>query len=57
MQVKMFETESYLSLEDEVNNFIEDLIVVDIKYKMVFMSDEYINPIIYSAMVMYRGRE
>ena len=53
MKVKLFDEESELDLEDDINNFIVDKEVIDIKYNVSLsvFSDEQIYS--FSAMIIY----
>ena len=54
MKVKIFDEESELDLQDDINNFIEDIDVIDIKYQVALsvFSDEQIYS--FSAMIIYK---
>ena len=53
MKVKLFDLEDEHDLEEEINKFIEDIEVIDIKYQVAFTTfgDEQIY--CFSAMVIY----
>ena len=53
MQIKIFDEEHEQDLEDNVNDFIEDKDVIDIKYEVAvsIFSEEQIY--CYSAMIIY----
>ena len=54
MKVKIFDEESELDLQDDINNFIEDIDVIDIKYQVALsvFSEEQIY--CFSAMIIYK---
>lgn len=53
MKVKLFDEESELDLEEDINNFIVDKEIIDIKYNVSLsvFSDEQIYS--FSAMIIY----
>lgn len=53
MKVKLFDEESELDLEEDINNFIIDKDVIDIKYNVALsiFSEEQIYS--FSAMIIY----
>ncbi len=53
MQIKVFDEEHEEDLEEKVNDFIEDVKVIDIKYQVAvcMFSDEQVY--CYSALIMY----
>lgn len=53
MKVKLFDEESELDLEEDINNFIVDKEIIDIKYNVALsiFSDEQIYS--FSAMIIY----
>ncbi len=53
MKVKLFDEESELDLEEDINNFIVDKDVIDIKYNVALsiFSEEQIYS--FSAMIIY----
>ena len=53
MKVKLFDEESELDLEDDINSFIKDKEVIDIKYSValsVYSSEQIYS---FSAMIVY----
>ena len=54
MKVKIFDEESELDLEDDINDFISDVDVIDIKYQVSLgiFSEEQIYS--FSAMIIYK---
>lgn len=57
MKVKIFDEESELDLEEDINKFIEDVDVIDIKYQVALgiFSEEQIYS--FSAMIVYKKDE
>lgn len=53
MQIKVFDEEHESDLEEKVNDFIDDVKVIDIKYQVSIsmFSDEQVY--CYSALIMY----
>ena len=53
MKVKLFDEESELDLEEDINEFISDKEIIDIKYNVALsvFSDEQIYS--FSAMIIY----
>lgn len=51
MKVKMISGYSYINLEEEINKFIEDVDVIDIKFQIKDDANRYI------GMVMYEEKE
>lgn len=53
MQIKIFDEEHEIDLEDKINEFISDKKVIDIKYQVAItmFSEEQIY--CYSAMILY----
>lgn len=53
MQIKVFDEEHEADLEEKVNDFIDDVKVIDIKYQVSIsmFSDEQVY--CYSALIMY----
>lgn len=53
MKIKIFDEEHEQDLEDQINDFIEDKDIVDIKYQIAvaMFSDEQVY--CYSAMILY----
>lgn len=57
MKVKLFDEESELDLEDDINKFIQDKEVIDIKYQVslsVFSEEQIYS---FSAMIIYEKNE
>ena len=57
MKVKLFDEESELDLEDDINKFIQDKEVIDIKYQVslsVFSEEQIYS---FSAMIIYEKKE
>ncbi|MBD9085271.1 sporulation protein Cse60 [bacterium] len=54
MKVKIFDEESEIDLEDDINKFIETVDVIDIKYQVSLglFSEEQIY--CFSAMIIYK---
>lgn len=55
MQVKIFDEEHEQDLEEQVNEFIKDKVVIDIKYQVsiaMFAEDQVY---CYSALIMYEN--
>lgn len=57
MKVKIFDEESELDLEEDINNFILDKDVIDIKYNVALsiFSEEQIYS--FSAMIVYTKKD
>ena len=57
MKVKLFDEESELDLQDDINNFIADVDVIDIKYQVALgiFSEEQVYS--FSAMIIYKEDE
>lgn len=57
MKVKIFDEESELDLEEDINNFIVDKEVIDIKYNVALsiFSEEQIYS--FSAMIVYTKKD
>lgn len=55
MKVKIFDEESELDLEEDINSFISEVDVIDIKYQVSLglFSEEQIY--CFSAMIIYKG--
>ena len=53
MKVKIFDMDHELDLEEEVNNFIRDKEIVDIKYNVAIEAIGEDQIYCYSAMVIY----
>ena len=55
MKVKLFDEESELDLEEDINKFIENVDVIDIKYQVSIgiFSEEQIYS--FSAMIIYKN--
>ncbi|XMB85599.1 sporulation protein Cse60 [Mycoplasmatota bacterium WC44] len=53
MKVKIFDFEHEEDLEEEINEFISDKQVIDIKYEVAMMYDNREQVYCYSALVMY----
>lgn len=55
MKVKLFDEESELDLEEDINKFIETVDVIDIKYQVALsiFSEEQIYS--FSAMIIYKS--
>lgn len=54
MKVKLFDEESELDLQDDINKFIADVDVIDIKYQVslsVFSEEQIYS---FSAMIIYK---
>ena len=55
MKVKLFDEESELDLEEDINKFIQNVEVIDIKYQVslsVFSEEQIYS---FSAMVIYKS--
>ena len=57
MKVKLFDEESELDLEEDINKFIIDKEIIDIKYNVALsvFSDEQIYS--FSAMIIYMKKD
>lgn len=57
MKIKIFDEESELDLEDDINKFIANVDVIDIKYQVALgiFSEEQIYS--FSAMIIYKKDE
>lgn len=53
MKIKIFDFEHEEDLEEEINKFISDKKVVDIKYQVAIMYDNREQVFCYSAIIMY----
>lgn len=53
MKVKIFDLDHELDLEEEVNNFIKDKEIIDIKYNVAIEAIGEEQIYCYSAMVIY----
>lgn len=53
MKVKIFSYNYTNDLEEQVNNFIKDKEVIDIKFEVTYSGTTNVNPK-YSALVMYK---
>lgn len=53
MKIKIFDEESELDLEEDINNFIKDKEIIDIKYQVALsvFSEEQIYS--FSALIIY----
>ena len=54
MKIKFFDEESELDLQDDINKFIENVDVIDIKYQVslsVFSEEQIYS---FSAMIIYK---
>ena len=54
MKIKIFDEESELDLEEDINKFITDVEVIDIKYQValsVFSNEQIYS---FSAMIIYK---
>ena len=56
MKVKIFDDDHELDLEEDVNNFIKDKEVVDIKYNVAVEAIGEEQIYCYSAMIIYINR-
>ena len=56
MKVKIFDMDHELDLEEEVNNFIEDKEVIDIKYNVALEAIGEEQIYCYSAMIIYMSK-
>lgn len=53
MKVKIFDMDHELDLEEEINNFIKDKEIVDIKYNIAIEAIGEEQIYCYSAMIIY----
>lgn len=53
MKVKLFDEEHEEDLEKKINDFIEDKVIIDIKYQVALVIDLGEQIYCYSAMVIY----
>ena len=53
MKVKIFDEDHELDLEDDINKFIEDKEVIEIKYNVAMMANGEDQLYSYSAMIIY----
>ena len=53
MKVKIFDMDHELDLEEEINNFIKDKEIVDIKYNVAIEAIGEEQIYCYSAMIIY----
>ena len=57
MQVKMFDENHEIDLEEAINEFLkQDIEVIDIKYQLAIMMDFKEQIYCYSAMVIYNTK-
>ena len=54
MRVKIFDEESELDLENDINDFIEDKELIDIKYEVSIMISGEDQIYCFSAMIIYQ---
>ena len=55
MKVKIFDEESEIDLEEDINNFIEDKELIDIKYEVSTMICGEDQIYCFSAMIIYQN--